>query len=171
MTKNYFIELAGYNIWANNILHSWLAELTEEQWNQAITSSFGSIGATALHVTGAELIWLERLNGAELAIPLTSTFKGSREELLDLWKKTSKDLKSFVENFEEKDLEKEMFYKRVDGKTYQLPYYQVFAHLFNHSTFHRGQFVILLRQAGFTGVSSTDMSTYFNQQKVQYGNS
>ena len=36
-----------------------------------------------------------------------------------------------------------------NGKTGQMLYYQTFAHIVNHSTYHRGQLVTLLRQAGF----------------------
>jgi uncharacterized damage-inducible protein DinB len=48
---------------------------------------------------------------------------------------------------------------------YELQYYQIFGHVFNHSTYHRGQIVTMLRQAGFIGVHSIDMSTYFRSKK------
>ncbi|WP_223233283.1 DinB family protein [Chitinophaga sp. CF418] len=31
----------------------------------------------------------------------------------------------------------------------------------NHSTYHRGQLVNMLRQVGFTQLSSTDLATYY----------
>ena len=69
----YFQEIASYNIWANQTVTEWLRALPEEQWNQPITSSFGSIASTALHIVGAETIWLDRLlekeNPVWLCIP------------------------------------------------------------------------------------------------------
>jgi len=56
-------------------------------------------------------------------------------------------------------------FKRPDGNTYELAYHKIFAHVFNHSTYHRGQFVTMLRQTGFTNVHSIDMSTYFWSKK------
>jgi uncharacterized damage-inducible protein DinB len=165
MTKNYFIELGDYNIWANDLVHSWFANITDEQWEQPITSSFKSIAETTVHTAGAEKIWLERLNKVEKPTFLTAEFKGSKQDAIDVWKKTSQGLKSFIENFDETKLQTSMKFKRVDGNTYELLHYQVLAHVFNHSTYHRGQLVTMLRQVGFTGMSSTDLSTFFWNKK------
>lgn len=165
MTKDYFIQLADYNIWANDIFHSWFEKLSSEQWDQPITSSFNSIAETALHVTAAETVWLDRLNQAENPRLLAVTFKGSKKELQDQWKKTSAELKSFIEIFNETKMQESISFKRPDGNTYELAYYKIFGHVFNHSTYHRGQFVTMLRQAGFTDISSTDLSSYFWRKK------
>jgi uncharacterized damage-inducible protein DinB len=52
-------------------------------------------------------------------------------------------------------------FKRLNGEEYELPFYQIFAHVLNHSTFHRGQFVTLLRQVGFTKISGTDLLDFY----------
>jgi len=165
MTKDYFIQLADYNIWANDIVHSWFDKINDEQWSQNVISSFNSIAETALHVTAAETIWLARLNKEESPRLLAVTFKGSKKELQDQWKKTSGELKFFIENFDETKMQDSVSFKRPDGNTYELAYHKIFAHVFNHSTYHRGQFVTMLRQTGFTNVHSIDMSTYFWSKK------
>jgi len=161
MTKNYFIQLAEYNIWANTIFMGWLRQITDEQWNQPAESSFKSIAETVVHTAGAEKIWFERLTEVQSPVFLLSVFKGTKEEALAIWETTSQNLKSFIENLDETQMQKVLRFVRLDNKTYELEYYQVFAHIFNHSTYHRGQLVTLLRQAGFTGIHSTDVSTYF----------
>ena len=163
MTMDYFMQLADYNIWANNIVHSWFEKITNEQWEQPVVSSFGSIGATVLHIAGAEKIWLDRLNHAEAPVWLPAVFKGSKKDIQDLWKKASQDLRSFIENFDETKLQVNLNFKRLNGEVYEMPHYQVIAHLFNHSTFHRGQIVTMLRQTGFTEVSSTDMLGFYRK--------
>src|SRR5688572_15649427 len=129
MTKNYFIELADYNIWANDIVHSWLDKITDEQWEQPIVSSFDSIAATALHIAGAETIWLDRLNNTAAPVWLPTIFKGSKKEALDVWNKASTNLKSFVADFDETKLQINLSFKRLNGDAYEMPHYQAFAHM------------------------------------------
>jgi uncharacterized damage-inducible protein DinB len=161
MTKQYFITLADYNVWANDIVHSWFDKITDEQWEQPIVSSFKSIAETALHTAGAEMIWLDRLNKVEKPVFLPTLFKGSKQDAIVVWRKTSFGLKSFIENLDENRLEEILSFKRTTGDTLELQFYQIFAHVLNHSTYHRGQIVTMLRQAGYTDVRSIDMSTYF----------
>lgn len=163
MTKPYFIQLASYNIWANDIAIGWLEKISEEQWNHPLVSSFGSIAGTVLHIVGAERVWLDRFNKVESPVWLPNFFKGSREELIALWKQASAELKQSMENFEETQLEQNLRLRRLNGEWNELPYHAAFSHIFNHSTFHRGQLVTLLRQVGFTELSSTDMLIYFRK--------
>jgi uncharacterized damage-inducible protein DinB len=165
MTKDYFIQLADYNIWANDIVHSWFDKLTDEQWNQNIVSSFSSLEETALHTAAAETIWLDRLNKEAEPRWLTNIIKGGKKEVQNAWKSSSAGLKLFIENFDETNIQQSVSFRRPDGNTYELQHYQIFAHVFNHSTYHRGQIVTMLRQAGFTSVHSIDMSIYFWSKK------
>lgn len=161
MDKAYFIQLADYNIWANNIMHSWMDQIDDIQWHMTIMNSFNSIQQTALHVLSAERVWLDRLH--EVASPawLPSTFNGTTKEIQQLWKEASSQHKLFVEHFEESRLHEKLAFKRINGESVVMEYYQIFAHVFNHSTYHRGQLVTMLRQAGFTDVTSTDLLGYY----------
>ena len=163
MTKNYFTEVAAYNVWANNIVWGWLDQISDEKWNQNIVSSFNSIGETALHVISAETVWLDRLNKVEAPVWLQSTFKGSKEETIELWKRSTSGLKKFMDEFDEANMMDILVFKRLNGDRYEMPHYQVFAHIFNHSTYHRGQLVTMLRQAGFTNVGSTDKLGFYRK--------
>ena len=163
MTQKYFLQMAEYNVWANNIVHSWFESINEEEWNKPLVSSFETIADTALHIAGAETIWLERLNKTASAVWLPEVFKGNKNEMIDLWKKASAGLKVFVESFDETKMESILKFTRINGITLEMPHYQVLAHVFNHSSYHRGQLVTLLRQVGFTGVSSTDLSVFFSK--------
>ena len=128
-----------------------------------VISSFNSIGETVLHITSAETIWLDRLNKVESPVWLQSTFKGTRNEVVALWKKASAEIKKAVEDFNESAMMEKLVFKRLNGDRYEMPHYKVFAHIFNHSTYHRGQLVTMLRQVGFTDVGSTDMLGFFRK--------
>ena len=164
MTRNYFIELAEYNFWANTIVHSWFEKINDEQWKQPVVSSFDSLEKTSLHILSAERVWLDRLKKSEAPVWLQDSFKGSKKEILNEWEKTSQGLKSFVENFDESGMQINLSFKRLNGEAYDMPHYQVFAHVFNHGSYHRGQIVTMLRQVGFEAVSSTDLLGFFRNK-------
>ena len=98
MNKKYFLELADYNIWANKIAIDWLNLINDEQWKQAIPSSFSSIEQTAIHIAGAEKIWIDRWTNIQNPVFLSAEFKGTKNDLITIWKKSSADLKSFIES-------------------------------------------------------------------------
>ena len=161
MNKNYFIELSTYNVWANNEFRNWLLQLSQEQLKQPLVSSFNSIEATALHIVGAESVWLERLNQVQNWVWLPSIFKGTTDELLQLWEQSSEGLHQFVQNLPEEDFMAKVSFTNLKGDAIEMPYYKMLAHVFNHSTYHRGQLTTMLRQVGFTDVSSTDMINFY----------
>ena len=163
MTKKYFLELACYNIWANDIVHSWFEKINDQQWEQPLVSSFETIADTALHIAGAEAVWLDRLNNVESPVWLPAEFKGNKKAIGDVWKKASSSLEIFVEQFDETKMENSFRFKRINGEVQEMPYYQVLAHVFNHSSYHRGQLVTLLRQVGFTDVCSTDLLGFYRK--------
>ena len=165
MTKDYFKEAAEYNLWANNIVCNWLEQISDEQWNKEIISSFNSIQETVLHTISAERAWLERFKKNPQTVWIQSSFKGSREDHIKLWKETSTELKAFIDAFDEKDLYTSLDFKRLNGDAYSMPHYQLFAHVVNHATYHRGQLVTMLRQVGFTNVSATDLLGVYRKSK------
>lgn len=161
MTKSYFTELAKYNIWANNIVITWLQNISEEQWLHQIESSFKSIAATCTHIAGAEKVWCERWQQKNNIVFLANEFNGSKEDLINIWQTASTDILSFIEQADEQLFTQPFTFTRLNGETNTMLYYHAIAHVINHSSYHRGQLVTMLRQVGFTDISSTDMLSYF----------
>jgi uncharacterized damage-inducible protein DinB len=161
MDKKYFIELADYNIWADNIAIEWLNQVDDEQWNQAIISSFSSIKQTAIHIASAEKIWIDFWKNVPEPVYLSAEFKGTKNDLIKIWKKASAGLKNYNENYPEENYLHQVAFKKPNGEEGRMEFSRTFPHIINHSTFHRGQLVTMLRQAGFTKLSSTDLFTYY----------
>lgn len=164
MNRDYFLDLAHYNQWVNDLVISWLNQLDDEQWTQVITSSFCSIRQTTLHLVSAEKIWLDFWQ--EVATPqfLSTEFAGTKEELIRIWKQTSAALQQFIRIYPEENYQQPVRFN-WKGVDCQLLFWQTFAHFINHATYHRGQLVTLLRQVGFTNLSSTDIATYLRKRQ------
>ncbi len=160
MNRRYFLELADYNIWSDNIIIEWLNQINDEQWEQGITSSFSSIKQTAIHIVSAKKVWIEFWKNVPNPVFLSAEFKGTKNELIEIWKKLSTDLKSLIEKYPEENYQQQVSFK-VRGEEWRMEFWQTFSHFINHATYHRGQLVTILRQAGFTNFSNTDLATYF----------
>ena len=139
----------------------WLSQITDEQWEQVNVSSFSSIRQSAVHIASAEKIWIDFWTSAADPDYLSANFTGTKNELLNIWKLASNGLESYIINHPEEDLGKSVSFIYPNGNVGQMPYYQTFAHIVNHSTYHRGQLVTLLRQAGYNQFSSIDLATYY----------
>ncbi|TYQ00178.1 putative damage-inducible protein DinB [Tenacibaculum adriaticum] len=161
MTKKYFTEQAKYNNWADSFAIEWLTQINDEQWEQLIISSFSSVRKTAIHLTSAKRIWIDFWTKVPNPVYLSAEFNGTKNDLIEIWKKTSINLLNFIESYPEEDYLKPVDFVYPNGKKDQMIFWQTFPHFVNHATYHRGQLVTLLRQVGFTDFSNTDLATYF----------
>ncbi len=160
--KSYFVELAEYSNWADSRAIDWLNQVSDEQWHHKFVSSFGSIRENATHIVSAKKIWIDIWTKVPNPIYLSSTFKGSRNELLELWKNLSEDLKSFIENYPLDNYLDKVTVRKPNGELSTMAFRKTFPHMINHATYHRGQLVTLLRQVGFSDLSNTDLFTFYS---------
>lgn len=167
MDVKYFKGLMAYNAWANAKMITWLKTLSEVQWTQSVESSFPSVRETVLHILGAEYIWLQRLCEVNQTVWVPAVFTGSNQELMEALGNASSDLVQFLESFELENLWNTVDFKRLNGEKQSLKNFEIFAHVVNHSSYHRGQVVTMLRQVGFTAVSSLDLMTYYVENRVE----
>lgn len=165
MLKPYFNDLAAYNSWADQKAMNWLTQITDEQWEQVNISSFCSIRQTAVHIASAEKIWIDFWTSAPDPVYLSADFTGTKNELLAIWKAASNGLKTYINGHPKEEFMRPVSFIYPNGNTGQMPYYQTFAHIVNHSTYHRGQLVTLLRQAGYNQFSSIDLATFYIQKE------
>lgn len=155
MIKKY----AAYNYWANKKLIELLATLPSEVLLQEVVSSFTSIQKTLYHIYDAEHIWYQRLiQSNDLHWPPSSKFQDTDSPLLIL--EASETLLHFVNGKDESYFQESTEYHDTKGNAYQTPNEEILHHVFNHSAFHRGQLITLLRQAGIDKLPQTDFIAY-----------
>jgi uncharacterized damage-inducible protein DinB len=126
--------------------------------------SFGSMLGTMAHMLGCQRMWLGRFSGAPLArVPGLADFP-DLPAWIDGWEETAAGIEAFIATLTDEQLEAEITWTTTTGQTYTRPLWQPVMHLANHTTYHRGQVVSLLRQMGYPA-TSTDLVYYFIEQR------
>lgn len=159
--KEIMLQMAGYNVWANKLMIDALLQLSEEQLDRIIESSFPSIRKTVYHLWSAESIWQQRLNLEEKPVWQESVFEGSFQEATENWMTASKSLFDFTEKqFNDYAFTHVVHYYNLKKQSAKLQVYVALMQVLNHSTYHRGQLITMIRQAGLKKVPSTDFFLY-----------
>jgi uncharacterized damage-inducible protein DinB len=159
--EEYIKSLSQYNIWANGLISDWIRQLSDEQWTMPQQSSFPTIADTVAHIIAAEAIWLQRLTLVAEPRWIGNDNLGTRMDYITMWSKTSKELKEYCDSIDKEKLEEVINFKRLNGEAHSLSVQPILGHVFNHSTYHRGQIVTMMRGVGYDEISSTDLSTFF----------
>lgn len=154
--KDFLIQFASYNIWANQKLMDIILSLPEEKQMQDLPSSFKSLYATVLHMWDAESIWWQRLKLQERTVAPSENFKGSMRDVVNGLKQQSQQWLDWVNNANEPAILHVFQYYNSKKEHFKSPVTQMLLHVFNHGTYHRGQLVNMLRQLGVEKIPQTD---------------
>lgn len=159
MIKKY----AAYNFWANQKVVELLVTLDNGTLQKEVVSSFTSLQKTLYHIYDAEYIWYQRLvQSNDLHWPPSSKFNDDDS----LWRvlESSETLMQFVNGKDKNFFKAATEYQNTLGIVYQTQNEEILHHVFNHSAFHRGQLIALLRQAGVTDIPPTDFIAFVRIQ-------
>lgn len=161
MLKNQVEKYARYNVWANKRVIDFLLAAGSEALSKEQPSSFSSLQKTAYHIYDAEHVWLKRMKYEPWTWPPSAGFTTiSFEAFCSEWNVIFNELLIYVQSLSEKELHNFCSYKNSKGEVFNTPYADCIMHCINHSTYHRGQIITMLRGAGFTNVASTDYITF-----------
>ena len=162
--KKMLAQYAAYNLWANNRIIEVINNLTDEQVDREIVSSFSSIKNTLLHLWDVENIWWQRMKLAEVQVWQSDNFEGSLLELNTNIQAQSKQWKEWIDLATEAALEHEFIYRNSKKDQFKQPVYEMLMHLFNHQTYHRGQLITLLRQVDEKNIPNTDLISFLRKK-------
>lgn len=156
-------ELYDYNRWANHRILGAASALSREELERDLASSFPSVLATLVHVLAAEWVWLSRWRGhSPSALPDWDL--SSLDALRAKWDEVERDQRSFLADLDEETLMRRLPYRNTRGEPFEQPLWQLMRHVVNHSSYHRGQVVTLLRQLGSRAVA-TDLVLYYRERE------
>jgi len=164
--------LYSYDRWANRRLLDAAAQLTPEQFTRDLNGSFRSIRDTLLHILGGEWIWLEYWKRIPVSDEMVARLLAQRTVELkpDLfanaatikakWTQIEGRQIAFVDSLVEEQLHQEIEFRGARVQIWQLMH-----HLVNHSTYHRGQVTLMMRQLGAEPVA-TDFHVFVVEQNL-----
>jgi uncharacterized damage-inducible protein DinB len=153
-------DLLLYMLWADRNTLRAVREVSPEHLKRDAGSSFGSLFGTMVHILGSQRRWLARFSGhAPAHIPTTEDFPDLLS-WIHSWEETASEVEAFLAALTDEQLAGPLTWVDSEGATVSRPLWQPVLHLVNHTSYHRGQIVSLLRQMGYQA-PSTDLIRYF----------
>lgn len=156
-------RLYAYNRWANHRILDAAGKLDPESWTVDLGSSFPSIQATLAHILAAEWIWLSRWQGTSPTGLPPSWNLSTLEEIRARWADVENAREELLAALTDEDLDKAIAYRNLKGEPLMNTMGEMLRHVVNHSTYHRGQVVTMLRQIG-AEAPSTDLILFYREQ-------
>jgi uncharacterized damage-inducible protein DinB len=156
-------RLYDYNSWANERVLRSLLPVDQDVFASNQQASHGSIRGIIAHIAAAEWIWLERWKGSSPLMLLPESEFETVELAKQRLNKIDHDLQEFTSQLTQADLDGSRGYKTTEGQAYSNILSDMLLHVVNHSSYHRGQIITLLRQVG-AAPQSTDFILFVRLQ-------
>jgi uncharacterized damage-inducible protein DinB len=147
--------LYEYDRWANDRVLQSIVELSAEQFTRDLGGSFPSVRDTFVHIMSGEWIWLQYWNASDPGPAYLADLKTRREALFNpakfptisevrsKWAEVEREQTEFLNG-----LTDEAVVKLLPFRTTEVRLGRLMQHLANHSTYHRGQISLMMRQLG-----------------------
>jgi uncharacterized damage-inducible protein DinB len=153
MTKDDIQLLFEYDRWANNRVVQAVSALRAEQFTRDLHGSFRSVRDTLVHIIAGEWGWLAYWKEPSPGSAFLADLRTRRDALFNpdafpnvatlqlKWAEVEKEQVEFVNRLTDESLE-----KMVPFRTTEVRLAHLMQHLANHSTYHRGQIALMMRQ-------------------------
>jgi uncharacterized damage-inducible protein DinB len=175
MTFDELRLLYRYDRWANGRTFAAVSRLTPEQFTRDLGGSFSSVRDTLAHIIGGEWIWLRFWKTTPLTMETAAAIRAERDAIFrgemfptfaalqERWDEIEREQVEFVESLSEASLQQE-----IEFRATRFRLYEQMQHLANHSTYHRGQITLMLRQIGATP-AATDFHLFLIEDRKPSG--
>jgi uncharacterized damage-inducible protein DinB len=151
--KKHFIELFRYNYWANLRMLGTMEE--QNLKDEKLLKLFS-------HLLSSQIIWHNRIKDLPTSpFPLWEVYK--LRELKSMIDESNSNWLDYLEKDHPSETFEEMiFYKNSKGDKYETTIRHIITHVINHSTYHRAQMAVRMRDLGIDP-PVTDFITYSRQ--------
>jgi uncharacterized damage-inducible protein DinB len=161
MNKQDVQLLFEYDRWANARVLTSASALRAEQFTRDLGGSFRSVRDTLVHILGGQWIWLaywKEPPGDNVAL---TQLRSRRDGVIrpDLfpdvatlrlkWAELEREQANFVDSLTDESLAQLLPFRSAHVKLAHL-----IQHVVNHSTYHRGQVAVMMRQLGAEPVAT-----------------
>lgn len=165
MTKIYLTTLTGYNTWASRRIIEKINSLPPEIADTILNSSYETIRKTIYHIWDGQIVWLKRLQGLSLREWPSSGYAADFPGYDQYFLHNCEQFNMYVQSMSEGHFTSVIRYDTMAGKPFQNTVWEIIMHCMNHSTYHRGQIITMLRNLQVTDLPQTDLILYLREQK------
>jgi len=138
-------KLFAYNRWANQQLLETVRQLSSEELDRDVRASFDSMKGTLRHLLWGERSWLQFWEQKSFEPDLSPDALPDLPSILAAWTRLEEEQSAFLRALTEEKIAAPF---PVAENDYVLG--ELIQHAVNHSTHHRGQVTLMLRQLGKT---------------------
>jgi uncharacterized damage-inducible protein DinB len=146
----HFSQLARYNQWATACLLDAVAAVPDADYRRNLGLFFASIHGTLNHLlVGEHLLWFVRFSeGSSPRVALDAEAEPDRQRLAQRLREGAARWAPLVAGWPAERWGGTLDYTTTQGEALSLPLAPTLAHVFNHSTHHRGQITAALTALG-----------------------
>lgn len=171
MTKEDIQLLFEYDRWANKRVLNAAGGLSPEQFTRDLGGAFASVRDTLMHIVGGQWIWLAYWRNPPGSAQALAELRARRDALFHpqalpglaavqlKWTEVEADLNEFLSR-----LPDEAFQQMIPFRATQVRLGGLMQHVANHSTYHRGQVALMMRQLGAEPLA-TDFHQFLAERK------
>jgi len=165
MNLRHLTELLDYHYWAQERVFDAVEALTPEQFTRDLGNSFASVRDTLAHIHFAECLWYARWQGQPLPAPSTAGFP-DLASIRQASRAQETRTRALLERMGQDGINERLDYtSRLDGHDHSSLYWQMFQHVVNHGTYHRGQLTMMVRLLGGKPVGTDLMLFYWERER------
>lgn len=137
--KDHVLNLFKYNEWANKRLFVKLPDVIDQDPTILLLFS---------HLVMAEKVWLSRVRGTGESYKIWDPIP--LPELIRHINQSAQFWTEFVQGITDRQFGEPISYLNLKGVPFQNTLEEIVTHTVNHSTHHRGQIIMRIRQQGHT---------------------
>jgi uncharacterized damage-inducible protein DinB len=145
MNADAFRHFYDYHFSENRKIWDYISRLSDKQFTQEVSYSFGSVKNQVVHMISADDTWFSALRGMDVPEPLDPDFFTGRDLIRAYWDGLEQNMRAYLAGLRDDMLFEKPF---SEGEDKNLILWQVLLHVANHGTDHRAQILRVLSDLG-----------------------